>query len=388
MKESSTIIGMLITALKRLPIQEIFDKDVYEGRRTELKGSRLVNLMVIFQLIKSPFMRGLVRAIEENPRLQELADGKIARNTLSNALAQRNVEQMMAVWQLVISAYGPQLERIGKKFVRIGLIDASIIKLSLAAYDWAEYRKKAGAAKMHMVFDWALGIPDQLMLTVGKVHDANKMVKVAWQAGWTYVQDRGYLCFSRLKSIIAAGAHFVVRMKDNIGFQITERREVDTHRQDNGIRLRSDWSIRLTGWPETLLRLVSYQLPDGTLIRVLTDRFDLTADNIALLYKERWKIENWWKWLKGVFKIKEPIGRSENACQIQIITALIADLLLKVFKKVGGYPGSLYDFVVRIQEMSLVPLSDLAEGLLRSALEKVYLSLFLVNISYNSVPAG
>jgi len=387
MEESITIIGMIIKSLRKVPIQEIFDKDRYETRRKQLKGSRLVKLMVLYQLIKSPFMRGLVRSIEDSPTLETAAEGKIALNTLSNGLAKRSVEQMMEVWQLVISGYGGQIERIGKKFARIALIDSSLIKLSLAAYDWAEYRKKKGAAKMHMVLNWGLRIPNQLIITVGKVHDANKIVKVVWQQGWTYVQDRGYLCFTRLKSILAAGAHFVVRVKQNSDYQVIERRQVDTHRQENGIRLRSDWSIRLTRWSDIVLRLVSYQLPDGTMIRVLTDRFDLSAANVAQLYKERWKIENWWKWLKSVFKVKEPIGRNENACQIQIITALITDLLLKVFKKVGGYSGSLYDFVVRIQEMSFVSLSDLADGLLRRTLDQVYLILLLDDLSFNTSPA-
>ena len=114
-----------------------------------------------------------------------------------------------------------------------------------------------------------------------------------------------------------------------------------------------------------------------------TSKFSLAEQN-----KERWKIENWWKWLKGVFKIKEPIGRNENACQIQIITALITDLLLKVFKKVGGFPGSLYDFVVRIQEMSFLSFQDLADGFLRRSLEQVYLVLILTNLSNHPVPTG
>jgi hypothetical protein len=291
LRESNTIIGLIVKALERLAIQEVFDADPYESRREEMKGERLVKLMVVYQLIKSRFMRGLIRATEDNEPIQKAVGGKVARSTLSNALAQRSIEQMIAVWQLVMQAYGPQLERVGKRFARIALVDSSLIKLSLAAYDWAEYRKQKGAAKMHMVLEWSRRIPRQLMITTGKVHDLNSKVQVTWQLGWTYVQDRGYLCFSRLRSIIAAGAHFVVRVKDNTDFQVIERREVDRHRQENGIRLCSDWTIRLTRWSDRVLRLVSYQLPDGTLIRVLTDRFDLTADNVALLYKERWKID-------------------------------------------------------------------------------------------------
>ena len=388
MKDSNTIVSLIIKALNKVRLQEIFDKDPYESRRDELKGSRLVKLMVIYQLIKSGYMRGLVRAIKDNENLQKAAGGEIALNTLSNALAHRSIEEMMAAWQLVISCFGERIERVGKRFARIALIDSSLIKLSLAAYDWAQYRKQKGAAKMHMVLEWGRRIPEQLTITVGKVNDLNSKVQVCWQAGWTYVQDRGYLCFSRLKSIIAAGAHFVVRVKHNTDFQVIERREVDTHRQENGIRLRSDWTIRLVRWPDTLLRLVSYQLPDGTLIRVLTDRFDLSAANVAQLYKERWKIENWWRWIKGVFKIKEPIARNENGLQVQIITALIADLLFKVFKKVGNFPGTLYEFVVRCQEMSLVPWSNLADGPLRRALEIIYFDLLALRILSQSTRAA
>ncbi|MEW6737731.1 MAG: IS4 family transposase [Acidobacteriota bacterium] len=379
MRESSTNISLIVKALEKEGLQEVFDKDPYESRRDELKGSRLVNLMVIYQLIKSRFMRGLVRAIKDNESLQKASGGEIALNTVSNALGQRSLAQMMEAWQLVISSYGARIERVGKRFVRIALIDSSLIKLSLAAYDWAEYHKAKRAAKIHMVLDWGRRIPEQLTITTGRLNDLNKAVKVVWQRGWTYVQDRGYLCFTRLKSILAAGAHFVVRVKHNTDFQVVERRAVDTHLKENGIRLRSDWTIRLVRWSDTLLRLVSYQLPDGTLIRVFTDRFDLTAANVAQLYKQRWQIENWWKWIKAVFKIKEPIARNENGLQVQIITALIADLLFRVFKKVGNFPSTLYEFVVRCQEMSLVPWSNLANGSLRRALELIYFHLSTFN---------
>jgi hypothetical protein len=379
LKESITIVSLIVKALEKLPIQKEFDKDPYESRRKELKGARLVNLMVIYQLIKSRYMRGLVRAVKDNKELEKAAGGKIALNTLSNALSQRSPEQMMAAWQVVLAIYGPQIAAIGKRFARISLIDSSLIKLSLAAFDWAAYRKKKGAAKMHMVLDWGRLIPQQLIITVGKVNDLNRQVKVAWQAGWTYVQDRGYVCFRRCQEIINAGAHFIVRLKQNCDYTIVKRREVDSSRQENGIRLRSDWTIRLVRWPDQVLRIVSYQLPDNTLIRVLTDRFDLSAASVAQLYKERWKIENWWKWVKSVFKIKEPIGRSQEAVENQIITALITDLMLRVFKQKGRFLGSLYEFVVRCQEASLVPLAYISDGDLRQAFELIFNFLFGFN---------
>jgi hypothetical protein len=313
----------------------------------------------------------LVRAVQENQPLQAALGGPVALNTLSNALAHRSVEQMVEAWMMVLHSYGGAVERLGKKFTRIALIDASLIKLSLAAYDWAQYRKHSGAAKMHAVLQWAKGIPEQLVVSVGKVHDANEAVVMLWKTGWTYVQDRGYVGFKRLAQMLACGAHFVVRLKRRIGWRIVERRPVPAGIQAGGIRLLSDWTVLLQGWPEQVLRIVTYRLLDGRVVRVLTDRFDLVALSIAQLYKERWKIENWWRWIKAMLKIKEPLGRTHNALQVQIVAAFVTDLLWRVFKTFGRFPHSLYEFVTRCQEMSLVGLADMTEGVFRRALETI-----------------
>lgn len=371
MKKSITLMTMFLQALKRVPVQAIFDRDPYESRRTALKGERLLWLLVAFQLIKSRFMRGLVQAVEENQPLQAAVGGPVALNTLSHALAQRSVEQMVEAWMRVLQSYGEAVERLGKKFARIALIDASLIKLSLAAYDWAHYRKQSGAAKMHAVLQWAKGIPEQLVVSAGKVHDANEAVGMLWKAGWTYVQDRGSVSFKRLAQMLACGAHFVVRRKRGRGWRIVERRPVPWGIQAGGIRLLSDWTVCLPGWSELLLRIVSYRLPDGRVVRVLTDRFDLAALSVAQLYKERWKIENWWRWIKSMLKIKQPLGRSERALQNQIVAAFVTDLRWRVFKTFGRFPHSLYKFVTRCQEMSLVRLADMTAGVFRRALEAI-----------------
>jgi hypothetical protein len=116
-------------------------------------------------------------------------------------------------------------------------------------------------------------------------------------------------------------------------------------------------------------------LPDGKLIRVLTDRFDLSALSIEQLYKERWTIENWWRWVKQMLKIKRPLGESENALPVQIVSAFVTDLLLCAFKHSSGFTSSLYEFVSNCQELGLVPLEELTNGALRRALETI-LKLF------------
>ena len=372
MIESITVITLLLSALDRVPLQAIFDRDPYESRRSALPGARLVKVLVVYQLIRTEKLRGLIRTITEHTGLQAVLGGTVALNTLSNGVAQRDVGQMVEAWMRVLQTYGPWLARMGRKFARIAVVDASLIKLSLLAYSWAEYRRQTGAAKMHAVLDWARGIPQQLVVTIGKVHDLKGAAPLRWARHWTYIFDRAYLGFDFLTTLLEAGAHFVVRFKAGISYRILERYAVPQAPATAGFRLTSDWTISLPGWEGVLLRLVSYPLPDGKLIRVLTDRFELSAVSVAQLYKERWTIENWWKWVKQMFKIKRPLGESENALPVQIVSAFVTDLLLRAFKHSSGFTSSLYEFVSNCQELSLVPLKELTNGALRRALETIF----------------
>jgi hypothetical protein len=373
MAESITVVTLLVRALECVNLQRVFAPDPYESRRTALPGSRLVKVLVIYQMIKSNKLRGLIRAIEEHQGLQTALGGEVERNTLSNALQQRELEQMIEAWMLVRQRFGPWVARLGKRFARLAIVDGSLLKLSLAAFAWAEYRKQKGGAKMHAIVEWERAIPQQLIFTVGKVHDLKGAAQMKWAAHWTYVFDRGYFCYRFLAGVLGAGAHFVVRFKEGVHYTIVERRVVGVAPATAHLRLRSDWTVSLPGWPGVLMRLVSYQLPDGKLIRVLTDRFDLTAMSIAQLYKERWTIENWWKWLKYMFKVKEPLGRSEQAMPVQIVGAFVTDLLLRAFKQSSSFTGSHYEFVARCQEVSLTSVDQIPEeSALRKALEAIW----------------
>ena len=367
--ESLTLVTLLLYAIDRVNIQPIFDRDPYESRRHELKGSRLVKVLVFYQLIKDPTQRGLLRALDQLPDAQAALGGTLKRNTLSNALVQRDLDQIIEAWIVLLAHYRPYLEQTGKKFARIAAVDASLIKLSLAAYDWAKYRKQTGAAKITCVFDWVKGVPQQFVFTAsGKIHDLKATTEIAWCAGWTYLFDRGYFAFDLLTALLNIGAHFVLRFKDGVDFKIIERRLIPEFKLPAGIRaITSDWTVILPGWDgDIILRLVSYRLTDGKLIRVLTDRHDLSALSVALLYKERWTIENWWRWLKRVYKIKEPLGRSENALPLQIVAAFVTDLLLRAFKHCGGFKGKLYEFVTTCRDLASVPIARL--GSLREVL--------------------
>lgn len=364
--ECWTLVTMLLAAIDRVKTQSIFDRDPYESRRTAMPGSRLLKTLAFFQLLKDPSQRGIVRAVEESQDAQQALGGAMARNTLSNALAERDPEQMIEAWMMILNHYGPYLERMGKKFARIAAVDASLIKLSLQAYDWATYRQKTGAAKITCVLDWTRSVPQQFVFNAsGKVHDLQATIALNWCPGWTYLFDRGYFSFDLLTVVLNAGAHFVIRFKRGVEYRIVKRLPIPDLKLPAGIReISSDWQVKLPGWDsETLLRLVSYTLTDGRLVRVLTSRHDLSALSIAQLYKERWTIENWWRWLKRVYKVKEPVGRNENALQLQIIAAFVTDLLLRAFKHCSGFKGNLYGFVTTCRDLAFVPLGRLRDNL-------------------------
>jgi hypothetical protein len=361
---SWTIIGLLLYAIDQVKTQTIFDRDAYESRRQAMNGSRLLKTLVFYQMIKAPTQRGLIEVVSESQDAQAALGGTIALNTLSNALRQRDLDQMIEAWMMVLAHFSPYLERLGKKFARVAAVDASLIKLSLAAFDWAQYREKTGAAKITCVLDWVKGVPHQFVFTAsGKIHDLKATMALKFCAGWTYLFDRGYFSFDLLTVVLNAGAHFAIRLKDGVTYKVLQRHAIPEFNLPAGIKaITSDWTVVLPGWgSEIMLRLVSYQLSDGRLVRILTSRHDLSALNVAMLYKERWSIEKWWRWLKRIYKVKEPLGRSEQALPLQIVAAFVTDLLLRAFKHSGGFKGSLYNFVITCRDMALAPLDRLGK---------------------------
>src|ERR671930_2545670 len=126
MVESITVITLLLSALERVDLQAIFDRDPYESRRRALPGARLLKVRVVYQMIHTTKLRGLIRTLTEHPGLQKALGGTVALTTLSNSLAQRDVGQRVEAWMAVVQTYGPWLKRMGRKFARIAGVDASL----------------------------------------------------------------------------------------------------------------------------------------------------------------------------------------------------------------------------------------------------------------------
>jgi Transposase DDE domain/Domain of unknown function (DUF4372) len=213
-------------------------------------------------------------------------------------------------------------------------LDASTIDLTLSLFPWAKFRTTKGAVKLHAMIDLRGNIPAFVYITDGKVHDVKAAPLIQIEAEGIYLVDRGYIDFDWLWSINQSNAYFVTRLKRSIKWT-----RVISHPVDKSVGLRSDQEILLLSkdtkakYPQRLRR-VSFRddVQDRTLI-FLTNNFQLSADKIAALYKARWEIELFFKWIKQNLKVKSFLGTSPNAVKTQLWIAMIVYLILAIIKE-------------------------------------------------------
>ena len=197
--------------------------------------------------------------------------------------------------------------------------DSSTIDLCLSVFWWAEFRKTKGAIKLHAMLDVKTSIPSYIHITNASVHDVNILDQLKYESGGYYILDRGYLAFGRLYRIHRHEAYFVTRAKSN-----TQFKRMYSYKTDKESGVLSDQTGKLVSYyplkeyPEKLRRIKYYDEETEKTLVFLTNNFDLAATEIALLYKYRWKIELFFKWVKQHLKIKSFWGTSPNAVKIQI----------------------------------------------------------------------
>jgi hypothetical protein len=222
-------------------------------------------------------------------------------------------------------------------------LDSTTIDLCLNLFPWARFRKYKGAVKAHILLDFRGSIPTFVQITEGLVHDINILDSLVLEPGAFYVMDRAYIDFERLYRFNKSASFFVTRGKSNMQFKRLRASEVD---KTTG--LRCDQVIRLKGfysslnYPDTLRRIRYYDAENMKTFIFLTNNFNVPALTIAQLFKERWKIELFFKWIKQHLKIKTFYGNSQNAVYTQIWIALCTYLLLAIAKKRWQIKESLY----------------------------------------------
>lgn len=239
-------------------------------------------------------------------------------------------------------------------------IDSSTIDLCLSLFPWAKFRKEKGAIKLHTQLDLRGSIPVRIHITDGKVHEVNWLDDLEWERGSIYIMDRGYVDFRRLHKIDQAGAYFVIRAKDNMAYNRHESYPIEEE-------VRSDQRISLSNYftkkeyPDQFRRVRVYDPEQKRYTVFLTNNFSLAAKIIALLYKNRWKVEIFFKWIKQHLRIKAFFGTSENAVYTQIWISIATYLIVAIKKKELRIEKSLHEILqkVSINLFEKVPLYEL-----------------------------
>jgi hypothetical protein len=263
--------------------------------------------------------------------------GNVARSTLADANESRDWRIYGDLAQVLIATaqrlYAQDDFGLELKATTYAL-DSTTIDLCLALFPWAKFRKTKGAVKLHTLLDLRGSIPSIIIVTNGKVHDVNILDQLVFEPGAFYIMDRGYVDFERLRGISQAGAFFVTRAKKNFDCRRLYSRPVD---KTTG--LRCDQSVVLCGfysnhgYPEHLRRVRFVDPETGKRFTFLTNNFSLDALTIAELYRKRWRVELFFKWIKQHLRIKAFFGTSRNDVMTQIWIAMSVYILVAIVRK-------------------------------------------------------
>jgi len=275
--------------------------------------------------------------------------GRVSRSTLADANDSHDWRIYADFAQVLIRIARPLYasDPIGVELDRsLYALDSTTIDLCLSLFPWAKFRKHKAAVKMHTLLDLNGNIPTFISITPGKVHDVNILDEILPEAGAFYVMDRGYVDFERLYIFTLCAAFFVVRTKSNV---LLQRRY--SHPVDKTTGVRSDHTVILTAidsakaYPEQLRRISCLDVATRKRFKFLTNNFTLPALTIAQIYKCRWQVELFFKWIKQHLRIKAFYGTSENAVKTQIWIAVSVYVLVAIVRKRLGLEMSLYQIL-------------------------------------------
>jgi hypothetical protein len=275
--------------------------------------------------------------------------GRVSRSTLADANETHDWRIYADFAQVLIGIARPLYARdpIGVDLDQsLYALDSTTIDLCLSLFPWAKFRKRKAAVKMHTMLELHGNIPTFIRITDGTVHDVNMLDQILPEAGAFYVMDRGYIDFKRLYVFTLSAAFFVVRTKKNVLLQRRYSRTVD---KSTGVR--SDQTVILTAsgsakvYPAALRRVSYYDAQTDKRLKFLTNNFALPALTIAQIYKSRWQVELFFKWIKQHLRIKTFFGTSENAVKTQIWIAVSVYVLVAIIRKQLGLESSLYQIL-------------------------------------------
>jgi hypothetical protein len=323
--------------------------------------------MVFGQLTQRESLRDTMLCLSANTdKLYHVGIGKaVSLSTLSKANENRDW-QIYADYAMVLIAEAKQLYADDQGELELNnqvfAIDATVIDLCLSVFSWAKFRTTKGAIKLHTQLNVKTSIPEFIHITTGKVHEVNILDLISFQEDSFYVLDRGYTDFKRLFQIHKSNAYFIIRAKDNLNFK-----RIKSDLTSKSDRILCDQVIKLTNYyascdyPQHLRRIKIFDAETRKTLVFLSNNFALKPTEIATLYRHRWKIELFFKWIKQHLKIKSFWGTSANAVKTQVWIAICTYTLVAIAKKKFNLNQSLYEIlqVLSISVFDKAPLSTL-----------------------------
>ena len=340
-----TILGQIMQMFPRFEFQKAVQETGTEYHARGFTSWNHFTALLFGQLAGQDSLRGIEAGLATQvSTLYHLGIEPVHRSTLAYANENRSHELFQSIFFRMLSKCEDIAPRHRFRFKSpLYSLDATTIDLCLNLYDWATFRKKKGAVKLHVKLNHSGYLPTFAVVTEGIVHEQNIAPSIPFEKGDVVVFDRGYNKFAWLKSLDNKGVIFVTRMKSNSQYRVMGRKNVC-----NQESITSDQIIEWTGfnskknYPGTLRRIRSVDSDTGNSVVLLTNNFEWSPATIAKVYKDRWQIELFFKSIKQQLIVKSFIGTSRNALLSQLWVALIAYLLLSYLKFKSKFLWSIY----------------------------------------------
>lgn len=368
MPAQSSVFSQIVSCLFQTEFARCAER--FPGTRVTRSFSEYDHFLALGfgQLTQRESLRAIVSCLNsKKPMLYHLGfRGAVTRTNLAYASKHRDWRLFQAIAETLMRRASRiyQLHPTDPDLPEISFaLDSSIIRLSLNLCPWGYWaRTKQAALKLHLMLSLKGQVPAWASITEATFPDMKILDQIPVAPGAFYIMDRGYLDFVRLYRIHKAGGFFVVRCKRHVKFALLESRPVEkaNHlRADQTVRLKSNWSVK--SFPEPLRRVTVYDPEHQLFLILLTNNFELSAEVIAELYRRRWKVELFFKWIKQHLKIRGFYGRSENAVRCQIWSAISVYLMVAILKKELGIKKSLYEIlqIISVSAFEQVTLTEL-----------------------------
>lgn len=352
--------------------QRVFDRLVekYNGNKYVRFYSCWNQLlcMLFGQLTSRDSLRDLLITLEaHSAKYYHLGLGKnVSRSNLAKANERRNckIYEEFAYFMIDQAKRGCIADDDFKLNLKgnVYAFDSSTIDLCLSVFWWAEFRKTKGGIKLHTLYDIKTSIPTFIHISNASVHDVNVMDLIPYEAGGYYIVDRGYVDFKRLHTIHTSKAYFVTRAKSNFRFQrmYSKAKKITTGILCDQIgKLEGYYTLK--DYPDKIRRIKYFDVESQRTFIFITNNFDLSAEEIALLYKYRWKVELFFKWIKQHLKVKTFWGTTINAVKIQIYCAIIAYCLVAIVRNTFKITRPIYEIlqVLNVSLLDKTPVNEL-----------------------------